>query len=278
MALRPSKGFGLAPFVMAGAIIAQQPASSVEPKFDVVSIRPVPPNAPPMMREQTFTPVIPGGQFVDSRTNLLSMIAFAYDVEDPSIRLVGLPDWAKTRAFSVSAKPASDFPTLPLAENREQVRLMLRAMLEDRFHLQLRIETRQERMYNLVVAKSGFKFKEVDPPMLPEIEGPVNAAMGDNGGRIIGKKSTMSGMAKMLVIFLKRPVIDQTGLKGYYDFDAKWRAPESPDGQPPAQTFGAAAGGLLISTLQDQFGLRVTNGAGPVKYWVVDHVEPPTEN
>ncbi len=278
MALSPSKGIGFAAFVMAGAVMAQQPTSSAEPKFEVVSIRPVPPNAPPMIREQTFTPVIPGGQFVDSRTNLLSMIAFAYDVEDPSIRLVGLPDWAKARAFSVSAKPATDSPAPPPAENREQVRLMLRAMLEDRFHLQLRVETRQERAYNLVVAKGGFKFKEVNPPVPPEKEGFVNAAMGDNGGRIIGKKSTMSGMAKMLVIFLKRPVTDRTGLKGYYDFDVKWNAPESPDRQPPAQTFGAAAGGLLISTLQDQFGLRVSNAAGPVKYWVVDHVEPPTEN
>jgi uncharacterized protein (TIGR03435 family) len=278
MALRPSRGIGFAALVMAGAITAQQSISSAESKFEVVSIRPVPPNAPPMVREQTFTPVIPGGQFVDSRTNLLFMIAFAYGVKDPSIRLVGLPDWAKARAFSVSAKPAPDFPTLSPAENREQVRSMLRAMLEDRFHLQLRIETRQERVYNLVAAKGGFKFKEVDPPVPPEKEGPVNAAMGDSGGRIIGKKSTMSGMAQMLVIFLKRPVVDQTGLTGYYDFDVKWSAPESPDGQPPAGTFGAAAGGLLISTLQDQFGLRMTNGAGPVKYWVIDHVEPPTEN
>src|SRR5438105_875677 len=115
MALGPSKGI-VAAFVMAGAVVAQHPASFAQPKFEVVSIRSVPPNAPPVMREQTFTPVMPGGQFVDSRTNLLFMIAFAYNVEDPSIRLVGLPDWAKARAFSVSAKPAPDFPTLPPAE------------------------------------------------------------------------------------------------------------------------------------------------------------------
>ncbi|HEY2014026.1 MAG TPA: TIGR03435 family protein, partial [Bryobacteraceae bacterium] len=112
----------------------------------------------------------------------------------------------------------------------------------------------------------------------PEKEGLVNAAMGDSGGRIIGRKSTMAGMARMLVIFLKRPVIDRTGLAGYYDFDVKWSAPPSADGQPPAAGFGAAGSGMLISTLQDQFGLRLVNSKGPVKYWVTDHVEPPTEN
>src|SRR5262249_11621338 len=152
-------------------------------------------------------------------------------------------------SFSVSAKPAQGFPALPAPENRLQVRLMLRAMLEDRFHLRLHTENRQDRIYNLEVAKGGFKFGEVPPPSPSESEGPVNAAMGDDGGRIIGKKSTMVDMAKMLVIFMKRPVIDVTGLKGYYDFDVKWNAPELLDGQRPSGSFGAAGGGLLISTL-----------------------------
>jgi uncharacterized protein (TIGR03435 family) len=50
------------------------------------------------------------------------------------------------------------------------------------------------------------------------------------------KKSTMAGFARMLVIFVKRPVVDQTGLNLYYDFDVKWSAPESADGQPPARS------------------------------------------
>jgi uncharacterized protein (TIGR03435 family) len=276
--LGPRERIGLAALLIAGAVAAQQPAARVGTRFEVVSIRAVPPNAPSIMRDQSFTPVLPGGQFVDSRTSLLFMIAFAYDVEDPSIRLVGLPDWARTRAFSVSAKPAQGSPALPPNENQEQVRLMLRAMLEERFHLRLHTENRQDRVYRLEVAKGGFKFKDVDPPVGPEREGPVNAAMGDSGGRIIGKKATMAGMAGMLVIFLKRPVVDSTGLKGYYDFDVNWSAPESPDGKPPADSYGAAGGGLLISTLKDQFGLRLTSSTGPVKYWVVDHVEPPAEN
>lgn len=268
----------LAAMLMTGLAAAQQANEEAGPRFEIVSIRPVPPNAPPTMREQSFTPVMPGGQFIDSRANVFFMTSFAYDVQDPSIRLVGLPDWAKSRGFSVSAKPAQGFPALPPAENREQVRLMLRAMLEERFQLKLHTEIRQERVYSLAVAKGGFKFQNVEAPVPPDKEGPVNAAMGDSGGRIIAKKGTMAGMARMLVVFLKRPVIDATGLDGYYDFDVNWKAPPSPDGQRPAESYGADGGGLLISTLQERFGLRLTSGTGPVKYWVADHVEPPTDN
>jgi uncharacterized protein (TIGR03435 family) len=278
MSFRVSSRIGFAVSFLTVALAAQQPAPSTEARFEVVSIRPVPPDAPPIMRDIDFTPVLPGGQYIDPRTGLLFMISLAYNVEDPSIRLVGLPDWARSRGFAVSAKPAPDFPALPPAENLEQVRVMMRAMLEDRFHLQLHTEMRQGQVFNLEVARGGFKFKEVDPPVPPAREGPVGAAMGDDGGRMIGNKSTMPGLAKALVIFLKQPVIDQTGLKGYYDFDVKWNAPESPDGQRPGPRLGAEGIGLLLTTLEDQFGLRMTKAAGPVKYWVVDHVEPPTEN
>jgi uncharacterized protein (TIGR03435 family) len=261
--------------IMPALVKAQEPAS---PRFDVVSIRVVPPNSEPVLRDIDFTPVKPGGQYIDSRTLLLFMISFAYDVKDPSIRLVGLPNWAKNQAYAVAAKPAEGSPDLPPAENIEQVRLRLRAMLVERFHLQLHTETRQEQVFNLEVAKGGVRIKEVDPPVPPAKEGYVGAAMGDDGGRMIGNKSTMAGLAKALVIFLKRPVVDRTALKGYYDFDVKWRVPETPDGQRPGPSLGTEGIGLLLSTLQNEFGLRVTNATSPVEYWVVDHVEPPTEN
>ncbi|HEY2014854.1 MAG TPA: TIGR03435 family protein, partial [Bryobacteraceae bacterium] len=208
MPLDPRKRIACAAFVVAAAIDAQAPADRSEPRFEVVSIRPVPANAPAMMREQTFTPVLPGGQYVDPRTSLTWMIAFAYDVVNPAIQLVGIPDWAKSQSYAVAAKAPRDSAVLPPLENQEQVRLMLRAMLADRFHLKLHTEMRQEAILSLEVAKGGFRLKPVGPPVPPEKEGLVNAAMGDSGGRIIGRKSTMAGMARMLVIFLKRPVID----------------------------------------------------------------------
>jgi uncharacterized protein (TIGR03435 family) len=272
----PQIGFGA--LFLAAALAAQRPTAPAAPKFDVVSIRATPPNAAPIMREVDFTPVLPGGQYIDSRTALILMISFAYSLKNPSMQLVGLPDWAKHQSYAVAAKPAQGFPALPPAENYEQVRLMMRAMLADRFHLQVHAETRQEPIFHLEAAKGGVKIQQVDPPVPPAKEGHVGAAMGDSGGRIIGNKSTMAGLATALTIFLKRPVVDKTRLKGYYDFDVKWSAPEAADGQPPAPGLGAEGIGLLMSALQNQFGLHVTKATGPVEYWVVDHVESPTAN
>lgn len=137
----------------------------------------------------------------------------------------------------MTAKAAEDFPTLSPADNREQVRLMMRAMLEDRFHLQLYTETREERVYNLEVAKGGLKIKEVDPPV-PPAQAALDAVMGDTYGRMMGEKSTMAYLASALTSFLKRPVIDRTGLDGYYDFDVRWSAVETPNSLPPTPGLG----------------------------------------
>jgi uncharacterized protein (TIGR03435 family) len=264
-----------AAFLLSAALAAQQPAASR--KFDVVSVHVVPPDAPPVMRDQDFTPVLPGGQYIDSRTALVFMIDFAYNVKS-YLQLVGLPKWAVNQAYAVAAKPAPDFPALPPEENREQVRLMLRAMLEDRFHLQLHTETRKEPIYSLEVAKGGFKIKGVDPPVPPDKEGYVNAAWGDDSIRMIAHKSTMAGLAGVLALMLKTPVVDQTGMKSYYTYDVNWKAPLAPGSPPPGSGFGAEGIALLFANLQSQFGLHLTKTTGSVEYWVVDHVEPPTDN
>ena len=176
----------------------------------------------------------------------------------------------------MAAKPAIDFPALPPAENKRQVQLMLRQMLADRFHLQIHSEARPGKVFKLEVAKGGFKIKEAEPPRPPAKETPVGAAFGNDQGHMVGDKSTMAGFATALTIMLKQRVIDATELKGYYDFDIKWDAPDRD--KPVAPGFGAEGVALLISALRDQFGLRLTETTGPTEVWVVDHVEPPTEN
>jgi uncharacterized protein (TIGR03435 family) len=276
MMSRSWQGIAFAVFLFVAPLPAQQPPA---PVFDAVSIHPVPPNAPPLMRDRSFTPILPGGEFIDPRIGLSFLIAFAYEFRNPDMQLEGLPGWAKSESWSISAKPAPGFPSLTSAENREQVRLMLRAMLTDRFHLRIHSETRQVKSLNLEVAKGGVKIQEVGPPVPPATAAPVSAAVGDDGGHVIGEKSTLTGIAQALTLFLKRPVIDQTGLKGYYDFNIRWKAPETPGASSPSATgFGSEGEALLISNLQDQFGLRLANATSPVQYWIVDSVERPTGN
>jgi uncharacterized protein (TIGR03435 family) len=269
-------GFGA--LLLPAALVAQQPSAAPTLRFEVVAIRPIPPNTPPTLRDPSFTPVLPGGHFMDSRTTLFSMMILAYDIKNPMVQLVGLPSWGRDHSYSVEAKPSADFATLTAAANRDQVRIMLRAMLADRFRLQVHTETREAQIVTLDPAKGGIKIKEVEPPTATEKAAPLSVRMSDSSGRMIGKKSTMADIAEMLVVFLKRPVIDHTGLAGCYDFDVKWSAPEGSGGQPDRTGFGAEGEALLIATLRDQLGLRLTATTGPVDYWVVDHAEPPTEN
>jgi uncharacterized protein (TIGR03435 family) len=73
----------------------------------------------------------------------------AFSSED----MFGLPNWAKNETYAVSAKPPDGFLALPSGENREQVRLMMRAMLADRFHLQVHTEARRERISKIEIAR-----------------------------------------------------------------------------------------------------------------------------
>ncbi len=244
-------------------------------QFEVISIRPVPANAPQVLRSQDFTPVLPGGQYVNSSTNLLFLIAFAYDLKHPSRQLTGLPNWARNQNYSVAAKAGDGYAAASPGENKERVRRMMRHLLATRFQLRLHSEIRQERVYHLKAGKDGLKVAEVAAPVPPAKEGYVNAAMSDESGRIIGNKSTMAGMATMLAIFLRQPVIDETGLRGFYDFDVRW---EAPPGAPSSNGLGAEGMSQLISVLKDKFGLQLSSAPGPVEYWIVDRLEQPSEN
>jgi uncharacterized protein (TIGR03435 family) len=222
-----------------------------------------------MVREVDFTPILPGGKFIDSREPLEALIIFAYDVKNPSKQLIGVPKWAQGKSFSVSAEPGPGFPVLPPTENREQVRLMMRSMLTERFHLQLHTEVRQEKVFRLEPAKGGIKIHEVDAPVPPAKEGRPVAV----GARILGTRVTMAGLANILSLLTGAPVTDETGFKGYYDMDVRW-----PTDDPDAKFGSAEYVGPLVSALQNQFGLRLISVAGPVQYWVVDRADPPTEN
>jgi uncharacterized protein (TIGR03435 family) len=74
-------------------------------------------------------------------------------------------------------------------------------------------------------------------------------------------------------------VIDETGWKGhYYDFDIRWEPPSVPNAPPPSPRTGPEGLAMLMTTLKDHFGLQFSRETGPVQYWVVDHIEQPTEN
>lgn len=230
-----------------------------------------------MMRAQDFDPVLPGGRFVDPATSFGFLVAFAYDIENPDSRLLGLPTWA-WKPYAVTARAADDFPVLSLSENLQRVRLMLRQMLTDRFGLHLHTENRRETVLKMQVEKGGLLLKEVAAPIPPEREGRVNVALGDDGGRLIANKATVASLAKVIALFLGQNVIDETGLTGYYDYDIRWTAQVEPGSPRPSSRLGADGMALFLSTLKDRFGLTFSRDTGPVQYWIIDQAQLPTED
>ena len=213
-----------------------------------------------------------GGYHAEGAT-LRSLMTVAYSVTDRQIS--GGPRWMETERFDIEAK--ADRP-----RTIDQLHAMLAHVLEERFHLQVRREARQESVLNLAVAQGGFKMPLHDPndkdypPMtmkwLSESDGSVCASVGS-------PNETMAYFAFSLFRSMNTTVIDQTGLPGRYDVNLRYMPdgarPRTPEGTP--LPFSADCSDIFAA-LPQQLGLRLVAGKGPVEYLVVAHVEQLTEN
>jgi len=241
---------------------------------------------------------------VDYRSiSLSSLVIEAYDIK--RYQFSG-PSWMDSERFDIVAKA-------PPGADREQVRLMLQNLLAERFKMTLHRERKEMPMYSLAVARSGPKIREsaeesapkdAAAPEAPPSGGPQRLTMGKDGfpilpsgvsvpgpmtiimngrARMQASKETMQDFANILSGQLNRPVVDETALKGKYDFMLYW----SPDNAGPmAPAPGAAASPPdgetypdLAAAIQQQLGLRLEVKKGAVDILVIDRAEKvPTEN
>lgn len=157
--------------------------------------------------------------------------------------------------------------------SKEQLRLMLQALLRDRFRLSLHLETKTAPVYKLLVSKNG--------PKLEESEIPGVFAMSFAEDSYVFRNTEMMRFIGFLMGHLDRPVVNQTGLAGSYNF--KLKAPRllsatNPEDVPPkSEVRGDWVSSSLFADLR-QIGLELAGGNGSVDYLVIDHVEKPSEN
>jgi uncharacterized protein (TIGR03435 family) len=208
-----------------------------------------------------------------------------------------VPGWVMTERYDITAKTDRHDAT------KDEMRLMMRSLLAERFKLAVRSETQQVPVYGLVLAKPGtlgpkLRAHVVSEPCEPlgEKEKPTDTIAGGFPkicGGIVGLPNSTPGMttmgardvpigqlAGMLAGFgnLGRPVLDQTRLTGTYDFLMEY-APERRLAPPDAANDSAdSAGPGLEQALKQQLGLKLESTKGGVEVWVVDHVEHATEN
>ena len=234
--------------------------------FEAASIKPSPPASPdrPITGFQTPGGGL-GGRLNTFSTTLRMMIEYAYNVKD--FQVSGGPGWANSETYDIVAKGDGN-STSP------QLRLMLQALLKDRFKLALRHETKAAPIYELVVAKGGSKIQE-DTASRQRI-----AMTGP--GKVVAQKTSLELFAQLLGTLAGRPVVDKTGLPTTYKFNLDWTpepgerglpGPPSPDVAPPESN-----GPSLFTALQEQLGLRLQSAKGPVDSLVIEEAEKPTEN
>jgi bla regulator protein BlaR1 len=241
--------------------------------YEVVSIHP---SAPGQTR--TGFGLGPGGGLRTINTSVINLLAFAYNVRD--YQFVGAPGWASSEHFDViltpdrpetAVGPDSSLKDAMASQSRNQQRLQ--AVLRDRFGLVVRTENRELPIYALVTAKGGPKLS-----IHPEGGSPAHF-LGNGNGHIDANGAVMSMLTNHLSYDLGRPVIDETGLTGQYDFKLDWTPDLNPtisDAAEPSNT--AATGPSIFTALTDQLGLRLQSTKGPVVVYVIEKIQPPSEN
>jgi uncharacterized protein (TIGR03435 family) len=243
--------------------------SADRPSFEVAAVKPGDPKDPRfgiIMR--------PGGRFITTNANLHQLIGFAYDLR--SNQITGGPGWVDSALYSIEANGESNVPLPPGPAGAARIRLMLQSLLADRFHLVVHQETRQESIYQLVVAKGGSKLKEAD--------GNHNPSERVGRGTITGTSAPISLLIRPLSQQLGRNIVDETGLTGAYDFTVQWTLepgqlrgpgdPPPPLNPPPPDPEGTN----IFTALQEQLGLKLEAGKGTVDFLVIDRAAPPSEN
>ena len=233
---------------------------------------------------------------------LRRLILLAYGIQD--FLISGSPNLFESEAFDINAKMDSSVAdALQKLSPEERViarQHMLQAILADRFKLTVHRETKELPVYFLAVGKNGPKFHEGKPGDLYADglkrvngvpRGPGQWGFTDDGLEVY-QGVPMATIVQELSLVSRRPVLDKTNLTGKYDFKMKLAVDETEPSQPsaipgaPPVTPGGAPSPAsldsltfaLISGLQNQLGLKVETGKGPVEVIVIDHVEKPSEN
>ena len=212
-----------------------------------------------------------GRQFTATNLSVSNLIMIAYAIHPR--QLINAPDWIEKDRYDILRKP--DVEGQP---NNRQMRALFQKLLADRFGMKFHYEKKELSVYTIVVGKAGAKLiaSEEDPKRDPTMffYGP---------GKFVAKNVTIVDFAGLLQGgVLDRPVVDQTGLAGRYDFGLVYR-PDQPligggrgDNPPPPSDQDALDD--IYGAVQQQLGLRLEASKTQTDVIVVDHLEKPSEN
>jgi len=246
----------------------------------------------------------PSGGILNARNfGLIYYLEFAYkltDYQEAAIK-ANLPDWVLEERFTIDAR--TDIQNV----TKDDLRLMMQSLLAERFKIAVHYEDRRLPVLALEVAKPGTLGPKLEshpanascPGYSPHTTDEHGTPVPDPPETVTGGFPTFCGgilgvpasaqdrysfgarnvpMSLIASSFdswghLDRPVIDETGLTGLYDFVLEF----TPD--PPAKYATIDSGGPgFLEAVRKQLGLKLEAKTGTLKFLVLDHVEQPTAN
>ena len=251
----------------------QSASANARPAFEVASIKRTPPGTKGFSYGAR-----PGGLWTMTNRTIGTIIREAYPTQINE--LVGAPGWVSEDPYDVTAKAEGN-------PSREQMRLMLQALLADRFKLKAHYEKQERPIYALVIARSdgrvapGLVQSTIDCAAVAAArregrtpDGPVPAngappcAWTGNGEMIRFGGLPLSRLGESIGQPDGRPVVDKTGLPGSYEFTLRYAQQPAPGNDLPS----------IFTALEEQLGLKLVPERAPLDVLVVDHIERPTEN
>jgi bla regulator protein BlaR1 len=247
--------------IAAQASILAQSAPEAAPKFEVASVKASSPDSHGISLSGDPS------RFTIRNTTIRFVISLAYDVKD--FQISGRSPLLDSERYDIEATIGADTPERPsrltfaTIQSAPQVRLMLQTLLVDRFYLAIRHETKETPGYSLTVAKNGPKLRESTAP--EDLHD-----MSVDLGQIKSNRMSTAQLAGALSRMLGLPVVDKTGLTGFYDLRLIWTP-----GDPVAD---AISGPSIFAALQETLGLRLVSSKEPVDILVIEHVEKPSGN
>ena len=289
--------------LLSSVLFAQPPA---DPSFEVASVKSNRTEAP----AATLFPLGPGdayaangGRFRATNQALITYLRFAYRLGQGD--LLDLPRWVYNERFDVEARANGE-------PNKDQMRVMMRSLLKDRFKLVVHTEQRTQAIFDLELATPGrtgpqLRAHRTDEECLSPIEPQFNTQSppqparrspsifqlptlpcgsigfmtigGSDRVRIVGNGEPMERIAEALkspLTGIDRHIRDRTGLSGTFDMSLEWSV-VSDTVQAPI-TLQDDIPPRFLEALKTQLGLTLSSTKGPVDILVVDQVERPTEN
>ena len=272
-------------------------ATAQAPAFDAASIKPTTPDNP----TSTSTFFFRSSQLsiINHPLRLLMAIAFSLDVNKARSLIVSLPGWADNEGWDIQAAAAD-------APSTQQKRVMLQALLAERFRLTYHRETRQLPVFALSLQNAGRTGPQLRPPSdeatcqpnpnagateptgRTPFESVAQILRDSPCGRVLsgilpgdrtqawagGRRVSLAALAASLgeITPLERPmVVDRTELDGLFDFAMLW----NPQIQELSANAADQTGLTFVQALREHLGLTLRRENGPVEVLVVDRVERP---